>query len=90
MSALDLTQGIRDAASVADDVLITRAARGDADAIRPLGGNRALAAILGGIPLKRTADKCARLYRVSTRGSTAHRAGDLRNSCSTAELCRRR
>ena len=32
MSALDLTQGIRDAASVADDVLITRAACGDADA----------------------------------------------------------
>jgi hypothetical protein len=26
----------------------------------------------------------------ATRGSTAHSAGNLRNSCSTAELCRRR
>jgi len=35
------------------------------------------------------ADKCARLYRPAKHGSTAHRARDLRNSCSTAELCRR-
>jgi hypothetical protein len=34
----------------------------------------------------RIADKCARLYRCPTRGSTPHSAGDLRNGCSTAEL----
>ena len=38
MCALDLTRGIPDAASVADDVLITRAARGDADAFGLLDG----------------------------------------------------
>jgi hypothetical protein len=41
---------------------------------------RAAAAILGARPWNRIADKCARLYRASTRGSTAHSAGDLRNS----------
>jgi hypothetical protein len=47
-----------------------------------------VAAILAVIRSKRTADQCARLYRCPTRGSTAHTGGDLRNSCSTAELCR--
>jgi hypothetical protein len=55
-----------------------------------LGRERPASSILGGQPLDRIADKCARLYRCRTRGSTAHRARDLRNSCSTAELCRRR
>jgi hypothetical protein len=32
----------------------------------------------------------AKTYVPATRGSTAHSAGNLRNSCSTAELCRRR
>jgi RNA polymerase sigma-70 factor, ECF subfamily len=40
MCALDVTRGIRDAASVADDVLITRAARGDADAFGLLMADR--------------------------------------------------
>ena len=44
---------------------------------------------VAGTPPIRIADKCACLYRASTRGSTAHTARDLRNSCSTAELCRR-
>jgi hypothetical protein len=54
------------------------------------GHRRPAASIVGGLSSKRTVDKSARLYRASTRGSTAQRAGDLRNSCSTAELCRRR
>jgi hypothetical protein len=41
-------------------------------------------------PSNRTADKCARLFGPPKHGSTAHRARDLRNSCSTVELCRRR
>ena len=40
MCALDLTRGIPDAASVADDVLITRAAGGDADAFGLLMADR--------------------------------------------------
>src|SRR5436190_23874784 len=40
MCALDLTRGNRDAASVADDILITRAARGDADAFGLLMADR--------------------------------------------------
>jgi hypothetical protein len=48
------------------------------------------ASILDEHPSKRIADNCARLSRASTRCSTAQSAGDLRNSCSTAELCRRR
>ena len=40
MCALDLTRGNRDAASVADDVLITRAAHGDADAFGLLMAER--------------------------------------------------
>jgi RNA polymerase sigma-70 factor (ECF subfamily) len=40
MRALDLTRGLHDAASAADDVLITRAARGDADAFGLLMADR--------------------------------------------------
>ena len=40
MCALELTRGIRDAASVADEVLITRAASGDAEAFGLLVANR--------------------------------------------------
>jgi hypothetical protein len=34
-------------------------------------------------PLARSADNCAGLYMPATRGSPAHSAGNLRNSCST-------
>jgi len=40
MSALDLTRGNRDTATVADDELITRATRGDVDAFGLLMANR--------------------------------------------------
>ena len=40
MCALDLTRGIPDAVSVADDVLVTRAAQGDADAFGMLMADR--------------------------------------------------
>src|SRR5512132_1550312 len=52
----------------------------DAGSQRRFRRFRPAASILDGQPSIRLADKCARLYRASTRGSTAHSAGGLRTA----------